>query len=153
MLQSLRTQAYSWKGLWSLGVYKHPRRPGVPVARFPSWEPAILSRSAVQCQGPLANAFLSVSCLLRGDRVARIGVCDPGPFSAYCSVAPCPPRSLMWRQPLGKTLALASRGSWEPILGGLHFLKLDSCIFPSKSILKKKKITLENNLQNAISQT
>lgn len=38
--------------------------------------------------------------------------------------------SLMWHQPLGKTLALAPRGSWEPILGGLHFLKLDSYIFP-----------------------
>lgn len=103
------------------------------MARLPSWEPVVLCSSAVQCRGPLANVFLSVSCLSGVTGLHGLMCVTQALSLLIVQLHPFP--SLMWHQPLRKTLALAPRGSWEPIPGGLHFLKLDSCIFPSKSIL------------------
>lgn len=134
------------EGAPASGVYKHPRRPGgqLPGPRGPRWEPAALPSPAVLRWEPLASTSPFVPCLLGGGRAAG-PLCDRGPFSARCLVAPPAPQSHLVSAS-GRDPGPGPQGCVGTCLGWLVFPR--TC----QKVFFKKKLHFENILQSAVSQ-
>lgn len=137
LVSSLRTQACSWKGLWSLGVYKHPRRPGGQQPG-PSEPAEVGACGSAQLSCPVLGALgKSLPLCLLPARGGEGGQLPGGRIRVGLAAKPYSAGSL-----LASPVCQAPVCMWEPIHGGLHFLGLSNYIFPHTHC-SLKKITRE----------